>query len=78
MNTLRRHPHVEIDIESNARWYNRKKGGLGSGFVDEVESVLATIKENPLRFSIRFGNWRRANLKRLPYAVFYRFMKTAQ
>ena len=70
MNTLRRHPHVEVDIESNARWYNRKKGGLGSGFVDEVESVLATIKENPLRFSIRVRKLAESESKALSICSF--------
>jgi hypothetical protein len=42
--------------------------------VDEVQGVIGSIAEKPLRYSIRFGNWRRANLRRFPHAVFYQVL----
>jgi len=71
MNTPRRHPLAKSDIEREARWYDARQPGLGSDFVDEVKPVIDGLAENPLRHSIRFGNWRRANLRRFPHAVFY-------
>ena len=71
MNAPKRHPLAKADIESEARWYDAQKPGLGPDFVDEVKRVVAVIAEQPLHYSVRFGNWRRANLRRFPHAVFY-------
>ncbi|HRZ55547.1 MAG TPA: type II toxin-antitoxin system RelE/ParE family toxin [Candidatus Paceibacterota bacterium] len=71
MSAPRRHPLARADIEREARWYAAQQPGLGSDFVDEVHRVIDGIAGNPLRHSIRFGNWRRANLRRFPHAVFY-------
>jgi hypothetical protein len=57
-----RHRLAKADIEEAAPWYDQKKAGLGDDFVDEVSRVIEKIGENPLRYSIRFGQWRRANL----------------
>ena len=73
MNAPRRHPLARADIEREARRYEAHQPGLGTDFVDEVRRVIGVIAENPLRHSIRFGNWRRANLRRFPHAVFYQF-----
>ncbi|HEY2952997.1 MAG TPA: type II toxin-antitoxin system RelE/ParE family toxin [Verrucomicrobiae bacterium] len=73
MNVLRRHPLAKADIEREARWYDAQNPGLGDEFADEVNRVLRVIGEQPLRYSIRFGDWRRANLRRFPHAVFYQF-----
>jgi len=74
MNAPRRHPLAKADIEREARWYDRQKPGLGTDFVDEVKRVIAVVAEQPLRYSVRFGNWRRANLRRFPHAVFYQIL----
>jgi plasmid stabilization system protein ParE len=68
---LRRHPLVESDIELAAQYYDGKSPGLGIDFTDEVERVLRIIANRPSRYSVRFNNWRRANLRRFPYAIFY-------
>lgn len=77
MNAPRRHPLVKSDIEGSARWYDNQKPGLGTDFIEEVVRVMDLIARQPLRFSIRFGNWRRANLQRFPYAVFYQIFENA-
>jgi|SRR4051812_2740015 plasmid stabilization system protein ParE len=74
MNAPKRHPLANSDIERAARYYDGKKPGLGDDFTDEVEQIVRVISENPLRYSIRFGAWRRANLGRFPYAVFYQIV----
>ena len=71
MNEPKRHPLVESDIEQAARYYEDNKPGLGSEFIQEMQRIIHTISNQPLRFSVRFGNWRRANLRRFPYAIFY-------
>ena len=75
MNAPRRHPLAKADIEREARWYDAQKPGLGDEFVDEVNHVVRVIGEQPMRYSIRFGDWRRANLRRVPHAVFYQIFR---
>src|SRR6267142_1368380 len=75
MDALRRHPLVESDIELVAQYYEEKKPGLGIDFTEEVERVLRIIASRPLRYSVRFNNWRRANLRRFPYAIFYQTLE---
>ncbi len=71
MNAPRRHPLAKADIEREARWYDAQQPGLGAHFVEEVKRVIGIIAGNPFRYNIRFGNWRRANLRRFPHGVFY-------
>ena len=71
MSAPRRHPLAETDIEREARWYEERKPGLGDEFADEVNRIIRVIGQQPLRYSIRFNQWRRANLRRFPHAVFY-------
>lgn len=74
MSAPRRHPLAERDIEHEARWYDERKPGLGDEFVDEVSRVIHLIEQNPNRYSVRFGQWRRANLQRFPHAIFYQLI----
>lgn len=74
MNAPKRHPLAKADIEREARRYEVQKPGLGAEFVDEVKRVINSIGEQPLRYSVRFGDWRRANLRRFPHAVFYQLL----
>ena len=74
MNAPRRHPLAKADIEREARWYDAQNPGLGTDFLDEVKHIIGAIAEQPLRYSVRFGNWRRANLRRFPHAVFYQIL----
>ena len=75
MNAPRKHPLAKADIEREARWYDAQQPGLGTDFVDEVKRVIGVIAEQPLRYSIRFGHWRRANLQRFPHAVYYQVIE---
>ncbi len=71
MSALRKHPLAKADIEREARWYDAQKPGLGSDFLDEVNRALRAIGGQPKRYSVRFRDWRRANLRRFPHAIFY-------
>src|SRR3989442_9679175 len=77
MNAPRRHPLVKSDIEQAARYYEGKKPGLGTDFTEEVQRIIGVIASQPLRYSAGFGNWRRANLRRFPYAIFYQVFEDA-
>jgi plasmid stabilization system protein ParE len=76
MSVPKRHPLAKADIEREARWYEERKPGLGDEFVEEVNRIIRVIGEQPFRYSIRFSQWRRANLSRFPHAVFYQVFDT--
>lgn len=65
-------PKAEEDIRNAFNWYNKQKSGLGYRFLDEVESVLNSIEDNPLSWPILYRNTiRRQLLKRFPYSLYY-------
>jgi toxin ParE1/3/4 len=55
-----------------AKWYNKKKAGLGTDLVERVQTVLESIVEPPDRFAIVFKDVREAPVARFPYCVYYR------
>jgi plasmid stabilization system protein ParE len=46
--------------------------GLGERFALAVDTTLAGITENPLRFAAVYGEWRRAGVRRFPYGIVFR------
>ena len=43
------HPAVRDEIADAHDWYEQRRPGLGSDFLDEVQRVLAEITANPAR-----------------------------
>jgi plasmid stabilization system protein ParE len=66
-------PEVEDDMEEAAAWYENRKSGLGSEFIEEVIHVWDTLSENPLLNSRRHPSknihWRYPD--RFPYRIIY-------
>jgi len=52
--------------------YERRRAGLGSDFLDEVQRVLTEIAANPALYGVVEGDIRAATSNRFPYAVYYR------
>ena len=65
------HPLAEQELEDAADYYESQSLGLADRFYGEVESFAAKILANPLRYSIRIADVRRANLKQFPYHLNY-------
>lgn len=68
-------PKAEQEAREAAKWYEDRSPGLGTAFLEIVESVLAGISENPFRFPIVHKDVRRALLSRFPYGVFFRIRR---
>lgn len=72
-------PEVERDVAKAAAWYNRKRPGLGSEFVEEIIRVWDALAENPLLHSRRHPTknvrWRYPD--RFPYRVIYQVQEKA-
>jgi plasmid stabilization system protein ParE len=62
---------AEADIAEAFAWYESHRKGLGSRFLDELESALLAIEQEPARFPLVYREVRRALLRQFPYAVFF-------
>jgi plasmid stabilization system protein ParE len=62
---------AERDFEQIALWYDQRRPGLGSAFMDSVRERLAGIQETPETSPVVLEDIRRALLHRFPYGLFY-------
>lgn len=62
---------AEQDIDEAYAWYENQRTGLGEEFLDRVDACLHTICRSPEVHAIVRLNYRRALVRRFPYAVFY-------
>ena len=67
-------PAAAAEIQTAYRWYERKREGLGSEFLEAVHKMVNAIVENPERFPTVRKDIRRAVLRRFPYSIFYRIV----
>lgn len=66
-------PEATADIADAFLWYEEQSMGLGMEFVRCVEAALRTIQRTPLQFPLVHESYRRALVRRFPYAVFFEF-----
>lgn len=67
-------PEVEQDIVEACAWYSRNRAGLDKEFLNCLEACIETIRRGPERYALVYGNYRRALIRRFPYAVFYEYV----
>lgn len=69
------HPDFRTDFVEATKFYRDHAGrGIAQDFIEEVILAIREIKRNPERFSITFGEVRRARLRRFhAYAIRYSF-----
>lgn len=64
-------PAAHADLQAAYDWYEKKRQGLGSEFLDCVDETLERIRQWPdIGFTI-YKSLRRARVRRFPYGVFY-------
>ncbi|NBS31951.1 MAG: type II toxin-antitoxin system RelE/ParE family toxin [Planctomycetia bacterium] len=68
---LRFAAEVPADIAAAFAWYERQRPGLGCQFGDCVVACFEKICRQPLSYERVQGDYRRALLRRFPYAVFF-------
>ena len=66
-------PQAEADIADAYDYYHGYSTDLASDFIDELDGVLARVRDNPAHFQPVHRDLHRALLRRFPYAVFYSF-----
>ena len=69
---LKKLPQAGVEADEAAGWYERQKPGLGFDFLNQVDAAVAVIVQNPIRHGLRFGDVRRAPIRRFKfYGVYY-------
>ena len=66
-------PEAESDMAEGFDWYEQHRSGLGDEFLNEVQTRLRMIEENPLRHAVVYSNTRQSLVRRFPYKVLYLF-----
>lgn len=59
------------DLEIAFAWYEKQNPGLGLEFLDSVEFTIKSIEHRPHLYAINHSQFRRALLRRFPFAIFY-------
>jgi plasmid stabilization system protein ParE len=75
LNPKGREPHFTLKARQDAAdafaWYEEQCPGLGLEFLRCVEATVLFIQRYPSMYPAVFGDYRRALIRRFPYAVFY-------
>jgi plasmid stabilization system protein ParE len=61
------------DIEAIYNWYEQRQLGLGDQFMDCLNSCFSALQQIPNAYPVVYKNYRRALVKRFPYAVIYEY-----
>lgn len=59
------------DLNEARSWYNLQQKGLGKRLIEDVKSIVSSIKQNPRFASVKFETIRTAACKTFPYAIHY-------
>ena len=70
-------PGAESDIEEGYGWYEERQPGLGSRFIEELDTALQRLAANPASYQEVLPDIRRAITHTFPYLVFFTFDATA-
>ena len=66
---------VYEEVNTAALWYQEKKEGLGYRMLDEWETAIETISNNPESFQKQYLQFRHIQLKHFPYILVYEIKK---
>jgi plasmid stabilization system protein ParE len=67
------HPKAEQEFLNAVIWYEERKEGLGLQFINEIESTLTRLSNNPLQYKIEFGSFHVAVVDVFPFVITYKF-----
>ncbi len=68
-------PEAERDMREAYAWYEERRRGLGEEFLRCVDACILAIRRNPEMSAFACQNYRRALVRRFPYAIFYEFQE---
>jgi len=64
-------PAADFDIADSIEWYEAQATGLGRRFETLLESVIESIRQNPIRFPKVDGDARQAVILRFPFIILF-------
>jgi plasmid stabilization system protein ParE len=64
-------PEVEQDLAEASTWYESRRAGLGEEFLSCVDACIVAILRMPEMPAVVYKQYRRALVRRFPYAIFY-------
>jgi len=64
-------PEARQDIADACSWYEEQAFGLGMDFLRCVEAAILLLERHPRVYPIVHANYRRALVRRFPYAIFF-------
>ena len=62
---------AEEDSERAYFWYESRRVGLGREFLTAIDACIQSIHRNPKLYQTLYKGYRRAVIRRFPYAVLY-------
>jgi plasmid stabilization system protein ParE len=68
------HPNLEGELSEIIAYYNECSLGLGDEFLDEFESQVIKISQNPYQWIAIQGTIRRSLMRRFPYVIYFRIV----
>jgi plasmid stabilization system protein ParE len=66
-------PEVEHDLAEAYAWYEQRRLGLGEEFLSCVDACIQSVCRLPELHATVHKEYRRALVRRFPYAVFYEY-----
>ena len=66
-------PEAQQDLDSAYAWYEGQQPGLGEVFLSRVDACIQALLRRPEMHPTVLEDYRRALVRRFPYAVFYEF-----
>lgn len=64
-------PEACDDLAEAVAWYDRRRAGLGEEFLSSVNACIQSTMRMPSMHEKVHNDYRRALVRRFPYAVFY-------
>ena len=68
---------AEFDIAGAYAWYEGRRAGLGEEFLSSVDACMEAIRRQPAAYPLVHEEYRRALIRRFPYAIFFEYTETA-
>jgi plasmid stabilization system protein ParE len=70
-------PEAELDLAEAYAWYEKRRAGLGEEFLSSVDACLESIRRQPEMYALVHEMYRRALIRRFPFAIFYEYSEAA-
>ena len=67
-------PEAQGDLEEAYAWYEHQRIGLGEEYLRCVDACIETLTRSPEMYALLHETYRRALVRRFPYAVYYEYL----